>query len=522
MSWSEEDKSGVVITADSTHSLYRISPALLEEQREIAARIAAGQTERRRYHISTFGCQQNEHDSEHMAGHLELMGLSPADGVESADLVILNTCAVRENAAQRFLGHLGALKPLLRNNPRLIVGVGGCLAMQPDIREQIRRSFNFVRLIFSPNDIWRLPELFEPYLLEKSTARRYDPEERDTLAEQQPTVRGQRFRALCSIMTGCNNFCSYCIVPFARGRERSRHPESIMREIRDIAARGIPEVMLLGQNVNSWGHDLRKEGIIASTKSFADLIAAVASVSGIERVRFMTSHPKDISDELISVIAQHKNIERHIHLPLQSGSDKILRAMNRRYTAERYMEIVRVAREQIPDLALTTDIIVGFPGETEDDFAETLRIVREVRFSAAFMFMFSPRPGTAAADLPPVEPEVVAERFNRLLELQNSITLEESERLLGGEYRVIVEGVSGRESGMLMGRMSDNHLVHFSVPDAVWANYAGEAGRLPAVEDLGVQLTGRIVTVRPYEARIFSLTGEAVEIERNDGGRTSE
>jgi len=463
----------------------------------------------RRYHIITFGCQQNENDSERIAGLLDSMGYIPAQDAREADLILLNTCSVRENADDRLFGHLGMVKNLRRDRPDLLVGLCGCMMMQDEHVAKVRQSYPFVDLVFGPQDIYRLPELLYHRLTD--TRRVYDVGDTDTLAEGLPMHRARKFRALVSIMYGCNNFCTYCIVPFTRGRERSRTFGSILHEVRELAATGYKEIMLLGQNVNSYGQDLRQDQ--PDQPDFARLLAACAEVPGIRRIRFMTSHPKDISDELLAVIGHYENIEPHLHLPLQSGSNAILKAMNRHYTREQYLAMVCKARALRPGLTISTDLIVGFPGESEADFADTLDLMEQVRFDAAFTFQFSKRTGTPAATMAEQIPDdVVRERFGRMLALQNSHSLASNQALNGSLQQILIEGRSEGDPGVLSGRTADNRLVNCKVTSlALLPAAAVDAdGHMN-----GDVLEGQMAVVRITRAKTFSLEAELVRLEES-------
>jgi tRNA-2-methylthio-N6-dimethylallyladenosine synthase len=461
----------------------------------------------RRYWMHTYGCQLNENDGEKIAGILDEMGYNPAPEAREADLIILNTCSVREHADDRLFGNLGGLKNLRQDRPDLLIAVCGCMMKQEEHVARIERSFAFVDLIFGPQDIYRLPELLYHRLTEEK--KQYLVGDDDVVVEGLPIHRARRFRALCSIMYGCNNFCTYCIVPYTRGRERSRTPDDILTELRQLAGSGYREVMLLGQNVNSYGqdqltHDVPDQQAFASISDFADLLAAAAGL-GFYRIRFMTSHPKDISEKLLRVMAANPVIEPHLHLPLQSGSNKILSRMNRQYTWEQYLDIVRQARTLMPDLALSTDIIVGFPGETEADFAQTLDLMAQVRFDSAFTFLFSRRTGTPAANMPDqVDPAVMHERFDRLTNLQYQHALTSNNRSIGRVVEVLVEGTSLKQEHVFSGRTGQNQLVNFTVEDP---------GLLPAAvknEDgsiAGDKLEGSIAKVHITGAKTFSLSG---------------
>lgn len=410
---------------------------------------------RKTYHIETFGCQMNAHDSEKMSGILKQIGYVETDA-EDADFVLYNTCTVRENANNRVYGRLGTLGTIKKNHPGMIVALCGCMMQEEAVVEKIKTSFPFVDIIFGTHNIFKLAELIQTHL--DSDRMIIDLwKDTDLIVENLPNDRKYPFKAGVNIMFGCNNFCSYCIVPYVRGRERSRNPQDIINEIKALAADGVIEVMLLGQNVNSYGKTLEKP------VSFAQLLEQVEKIDGIERIRFMTSHPKDLSDELIEVMKNSKKICRHLHLPLQSGSSRLLKLMNRRYTKEDYLSLVEKIRNAMPDISLTTDIIVGFPGETEEDFEDTLDVVRRVGFDSAFTFIYSKRAGTPAATMKEqVDEELAKERFNRLLkEIQQSCTIA-SGRHVHSWQKVLVEEVNRQDPDYLTGRLSNNILVHFA------------------------------------------------------------
>ncbi len=458
--------------------------------------------EGKRYFIMTYGCQLNENDSERIAGIFAEMGMEPADSVETSDLVVLNTCAVRENAADRFFGNLGIIKNLKRDKPDLITMACGCLMKQSKHVDKIRKSFYFVDLVFGPSDIYRIPELFNRRLTSDSHV--YEVGELDPIVEDLPISRKRKYRALLSIMFGCNNFCTFCIVPHSRGRERSRLPESIFKELSELEAEHYSEVMLLGQNVNSYGKDLRNSG---SMMSFPELMRQAAKFK-IPRIRFMTSHPRDIDDELLYVMRDNPNIERHLHLPIQSGSDRILKLMNRHYTLEQYLSKAKKAREIIPGISITTDIIVGFPGETEEDFQATLDAMREVEYEQAFMFIYSPREGTKAASLEMPDKDVVKDRFKRMSDLQNELSLKAMKKQEGKTLELLLEGISAQRDDRFAGRSSENFLVNFSINK----NLLPEAIRNLENEHLGAILEGRFAKVKINNAKTFSLEGEMIEL----------
>lgn len=406
------------------------------------------------YHISTFGCQMNFKDSEKLAGILEEIGYVETE-TEAADFVLLNTCTVRENANQKVYGHLGILKNYKKKNPHMMIALCGCMMQEELVVEKLKESYRFVDIIFGTHNIYKLAELIQTRL--ESDRMVVDLwKDAKEIVEDLPSVRKYTFKAGVNIMFGCNNFCSYCIVPYVRGRERSREPEDIIHEIEDMVSEGVVEIMLLGQNVNSYGKTLEHP------ISFAQLLERVEQIPGLKRIRFMTSHPKDLSDDLITVMAKSEKICRHMHLPVQSGSNRLLERMNRRYTKEHYLELVRKLREAIPDISLTTDIIVGFPGETEEDFEETLDVVRQAEYDSAYTFIYSKRTGTPAANMPDQIPDdVVKERFNRLLQVVAESSAKRTGRLEGQTAEVLVEGISEQDPSMITGRLSNNLLVHF-------------------------------------------------------------
>lgn len=402
----------------------------------------------------TFGCQMNSRDSEKLAGVLERIGYVETED-ENADFVIYNTCTVRENANQRVYGRLGYLHSLKKKNPHMMIALCGCMMQEPQVVEKLKKSYSFVNLIFGTHNIYKFAELVVSALL--SDRMVIDIwKDTDKIVEDLPVERKYPFKSGVNIMFGCNNFCSYCIVPYVRGRERSRNPKDIIREIERLVADGVVEVMLLGQNVNSYGKNLEEP------MTFAQLLQEVEKIQGLERIRFMTSHPKDLSDELIEVMKNSKKICRHIHLPLQSGSSRILKLMNRRYDKEKYLDLVRKIREAMPDISLTTDIIVGFPGETEEDFLETMDVVEKVRYDSAFTFIYSKRTGTPAAVMEDQVPEdVVKDRFDRLLKKVQEIGREMSSRDTGTVQEVLVEEQNSQDPHLVTGRLSNNLLVHF-------------------------------------------------------------
>ncbi len=424
--------------------------------------------------IQTFGCQMNARDSEKLLGILEQIGFAESDQ-ENSDFVLYNTCTVRDNANQKVYGRLGALGSMKKKNPDMLIALCGCMMQEKAVVEKIQKSYPFVDLIFGTHNIFKLAELLYERLGPErqggSSARGGKKrsgkrmvidiwEEAEGIVEELPAERKFPFKSGVNIMYGCNNFCSYCIVPYVRGRERSRKAEDILDEIRRLVADGVIEIMLLGQNVNSYGRNLDEP------MSFARLLEEVDQIEGLERIRFMTSHPKDLSDELIETMSRTKKVCSHLHLPLQSGSSRILKAMNRSYTKEKYLDLADRIKKAMPGISLTTDIIVGFPGETEEDFQETLDVVRKVRYDSAFTFIYSKRTGTPAADMPDQVPEdVVKDRFHRLLKEVQQISGEVCGRDVGTVQDVLVECINDHQEGYLTGRMSNNTVVHFPGPD---------------------------------------------------------
>ena len=403
--------------------------------------------------VTTFGCQMNARDSEKLRGILSKAGFQDTENEDDADIVIYNTCTVRDNANQHVFGRLGHLNGVKRNKKDMIIGLCGCMMQEPHIVEKVKKSYPFVDLIFGTHNLYAFPELLLKVLTDRK--RVIDVRDRtEVFPEHLPVVRKYPFKSGVNIMYGCNNFCTYCIVPYVRGREVSRTPEEILAEVKRLADDGVIEVMLLGQNVNSYGKTLEHP------MSFAELLLKVCEVPGIERVRFMTSHPKDLSDELIEAMAKNEKICPHLHLPVQAGSSRLLKRMNRHYDREHYMELVRKLRERMPDISLTTDIIVGFPGETEEDFEETLSLVREVGYDSAFTFIYSKRTGTPAAGYPDQVPDKVAhERLTKLLAEVKERAEERCARFTGQTMDVLVEELN-REPGLVTGRTPYNIVVH--------------------------------------------------------------
>ena len=433
--------------------------------------------------VETYGCAQNVNDSERLLGMLEEMGYKKTDDKNKADVIIYNTCAVRENAELKVFGNIGALKALKRAKPSLIIGVCGCMMQQEHIVEQIKKRYKHVDIVFGTHSLYRFPEIF--YNAENFHERVIEFVNEDgKIAENLPMHRDNSPLAGVSVMYGCNNFCTYCIVPYVRGRERSRMKEDIIKEVKNLAENGVKEIMLLGQNVNSYGKDI--DGYI----DFPDLLNEVSKVDGIERIRFMTSHPKDLSDKLIDVIAQNKKVCKQLHLPIQCGSDKILKAMNRKYTSAQYLEKIRKVKGKIPNVTLTTDIIVGFPGEDNDDFEHTMEVLKTVRYDSVFSFIYSKRHGTPAEKMEDVlTKEEKKKNFDRMLELQNIISAEINKEYDGKEFEILVEGESKTNPDFMTGRTDGGKIV----------NFKGEKS-----------LVGKIVRVKITNAHTWSLSGELV------------
>ena len=405
--------------------------------------------------VTTFGCQMNARDSEKLTGILERIGYVEEPDEEKADFVIYNTCTVRENANQRVYGRLGQLGRIKKKNPHMMIALCGCMMQEPEVVEKLKKSYRFVDLIFGTHNIFKFAELLATRMESGRTVIDIW-KDTDKIVEDLPSERKYPFKSGVNIMFGCNNFCSYCIVPYVRGRERSRDPKAIIREIERLVADGVVEVMLLGQNVNSYGKTLEHP------ISFAELLQEIEKIDGLERIRFMTSHPKDLSDDLIRVMADSEKICRHLHLPVQSGSTRILEKMNRRYTKEGYLALVDRIKTAMPDISLTTDIIVGFPGETEEDFLETMDVVKKVGYDSAFTFIYSKRTGTPAAVMEDQVPEaVVKDRFNRLLQVVQEISAQRCAIHEGTVQTVLAESVNDHDSSLITGRLGNNLLVHF-------------------------------------------------------------
>ena len=436
---------------------------------------------RKTYHILTYGCQMNEHDSEKISGMLTSIGYEETNDDKNADLVIFNTCLIRENAELRVFGKLGEVKGLKRKAPDMLVAVCGCMMQKQEIREKVLKKFSFVDIIFGTNTIHELPMLiYNAEINKRKSVGIIDNTE--SIYENMPKQRKFKHKALVNITYGCNNFCTYCVVPYVRGREKSREPNEIIQEIRALAGDGCKEVTLLGQNVNSYGSNLDNKF------TFAELLYEINKIDGIERIRFMTSHPKDLTDDLIKAIKECDKVCKHVHLPVQAGSNEVLRRMNRKYTKEHYLNLVEKLKKAVPDIAITTDIIVGFPGETEEDFLETIDIVKRVQYDSAFTFLYSVREGTKAATMEDQVPvDVKHERFDRLLDVLYPIVLCKNEQCIGKVFPVLVESA---ENGKLTGRTEHFRLVHFK----------GSS-----------ELIGEIVNVRITNVKTFHTEGIIVE-----------
>lgn len=441
----------------------KIEPERLERQQGMAQAVFERiQDKNKTYYIETYGCQMNVRDSETIAGLLQGMGYSPSETKEKADVILFNTCCVRDHAEKRLLANIGALKERKEEDQELIIGICGCMMQQADVSRKVMRRFPFVNFVFGTNVLWRLPEL----MLGALDGERLilTEEEGFAVCEGLPAHRSNPFSAFVNITFGCDNFCSYCIVPYVRGRERSRELSEVVDEVRSLADRGITEITLLGQNVNSYGKGMGVD--------FADLLHAVNAVDGIRRIRYMSSHPKDLSPRLMAAIAQNDKVCHHMHLPVQSGSTAILERMNRRYTREGYLQLVEDLRRTVPDIELTTDVIVGFPGETDRDFEDTLSLMDEVGYAAAFTFKYSPRKGTRAAEMEDQIPEAIKkERLKALNELQAKKTAENNQKYLGHRGEVLVEGFDRRQETILFGKLDTFKMVYFPGDEGLLGTY---------------------------------------------------
>ena len=461
----------------------RISEAQIQEQYAFMekARMLNAPRGRLKAHIQTFGCQQNEADSETLAGMLNLMGYDITADAAEADLILVNTCAVREHAENKAMSIAGRYKLLKAKKPEMIIGMCGCMVTQEGVSANLKEKYPYVDILFGTSELWRLPQIL--YTRLSTGARVFEPGKGrySTVPEGLPSVRSDRYRAFISVMYGCDNFCSYCVVPYVRGRERSREKEEILADARKAAESGAREITLLGQNVNSYGHGLYGD------YDFADLVRDVCAVDGDFTLRFMTSHPKDMTDRLIDAMAGEPKVAKALHLPLQSGSDRVLKAMNRVYTREDYFALVSRIRAAMPDIALTTDIIVGFPGETEEDFLDTVDAVRRIGYDNIYSFIYSPRKGTPAAKLEQLPYETKVDRYQRLVAVQSEMELEFNRGFEGKTLTVLVEGRSKTDDSRLTGRTERGKLVHFEGPDC---------------------LIGQSISVRIVRAETFALYGE--------------
>ena len=467
--------------------ILRIPAAELERQRDFEKKILDMFTRQEAHPLAcvdTFGCQQNVADGQRIMGMLEQCGFRFTDDPAQADLVLLNTCAVREHAEDRVFGNLGALTHTKKENPAQVIALCGCMAQEPRVSERIKKSYPHVNLVFGPHALWRFPELlWQVYERRKRVFSVAD--EDGSIAEGLPVVRERGVKAWVSIMYGCNNFCSYCIVPYVRGRERSREPQYVLEEVRELVEAGYKDITLLGQNVNSYGKDLEEPC------DFADLLRQIDEIPGEYRIRFMSSHPKDATKKLFDTMAASRHVARQLHLPFQSGNDRVLKEMNRRYTREQYLDLVNYAKSVMPGLVLTSDVIIGFPGETESEAMDTVSLVEEVGFDALFTFIYSPRPGTKAAEMPdPASRKEKQQWFDKLLEVQNNMSAKLHAEYIGKTERVLVDGESDDAAFPLTARTDGNRLVRLK----------GEK-----------ELMGRFVDVKITDSNTWALYGEVVE-----------
>ncbi|MBP2027059.1 tRNA-2-methylthio-N6-dimethylallyladenosine synthase [Acetoanaerobium pronyense] len=448
---------------------------------ELRTLLSEDETKYKKYYIVTWGCQMNEHDSENLTGMFDLMGLTPGENEEDADIIIYNTCAVRENAELKVYGNLSHLKKIKKIKEHLVIAVCGCMMQQSHIVDEIKKKYPHVSLVFGTHNLYKFPELLTNFL-SSNQGTLIDVWDIDgRIVEGLPTYRKKEVKSFVNIMYGCNNFCSYCIVPYTRGRERSREPKDIVTEVESLVKDGVKEITLLGQNVNSYGNTFEQ------SYTFADLLKTLNDVDGIKRIRFMTSHPKDISDDVIDAIANLPKVCESIHLPVQAGSTRVLKAMNRNYTKEDYLSLIKKIKSKIKDVALTTDIMVGFPGESEEDFLDTLDLINEVRYDSAFMFIYSVRKGTVAENMENhIEESVKKERFHRLLEKTNEIAREINASYKDKVVEVLVEGKSKKDPNILTGRTRQNKLVNFKGDES---------------------LIGDIINIKVTDPKSFSLNG---------------
>ena len=434
------------------------------------------------YLIRTFGCQMNQHDSQFVAAMLNAIGGTPVDDADNADVIVINTCSVRETAENKILGYIDSLKRVKRSHPGLIIAVVGCMVSKEEKINAVLEKRKHIDIVLGTRSLYRLPHYLEKCQAEKGPFVEFDLN--GDIPEGREHVREESFRAYLTIMYGCDNFCSYCIGPYVRGREKSREMRDILAEARRLVQDGVKEIMLLGQNVNSYGKGLKEK------TTFADLIRELNGIEGLERIRYMTSHPKDFSDEIIDAIVASPKVCRHFHLPFQAGSDQILKEMNRHYQRSYYLELMKKIKERFPGSVLTTDIIVGFPGETEEDFEDTLDILKQVEFDNAYTFLYSPRKGTPAAKSEEqISDDVKRERLTRLMDFQNTVSLKKNQAMLGKEYLLLGEGKSKNNNAMQSGRTEGNKLVHFSSEE----DYTGKFVKVIIEEAHTWSLKGRIV-----------------------------
>ena len=458
--------------------------AYIMRLKEDNMRYAAEYGHTRRALTETYGCQQNENDTERIRGMLKEAGFEFIEDSKKADVIIYNTCAVRENAEQKVFGRLGLLKPIKERRRNMVIGVCGCMVQQEHITEKIKKSHEHVDLVFGTHALYKMPELLYKAINSRKTVIDIE-DSKGAIAEDIPIMREDAKKAWVSVMYGCNNFCTYCIVPYVRGRERSRTPEAVISEVKELVAEGCSEITLLGQNVNSYGKDLDID------IDFADLMRMVNDIEGVERIRFMTSHPKDLSDKLIQTMAECDKVCKQLHLPFQAGSNKILKQMNRRYTKEEYLEKIAKVKKAIPNISLSTDVIVGFPTETNEDFEETLDVLRKVEYDNIFSFIYSRREGTPAAKLDFVlTDEEIHKNFDRMLEVQNEISLKKNKEYVGRIERILVDGASKTNPDVLSGRCDSSKIVNFKGDES---------------------LIGKYIDVRITEAHTWSLNGELVK-----------
>lgn len=447
-----------------------VSPVEVMQQNDFADRVRAILSVKYpdrapKAYVHTYGCQGNVSDSERIKGRLSQMGYVFTENKEEADFVLFNTCAVREHAEDRVFGNVGALKPIKTKRKDMIIALCGCMMQQPHVSERIKRSYPYVNLVFGTFVIHRFPELL--YKVLRSGKRVFDTQETDgAIAEDVPVYRDRDFKTWLPIMYGCNNFCSYCVVPYVRGRERSRAPEEVIKEAKELISLGAKEITLLGQNVNSYGKN-SSHGV-----NFPKLLRMINELPGDFKIRFMTSHPKDCTKELLDTMAECEKVARHLHLPFQSGNNRILGEMNRKYTREEYLSLINYAKEVMPDISLTSDIIVGFPGETYEEFLDTVSLIKEVKFTSLFTFIYSPRVGTkAAAMTDPTEYKEKSSRFSELLKVQEEIAAERCASMVNGVYEVLVEGFTKEEDGRLTGRTAGNINIDFEGSEELIGTY---------------------------------------------------